>query len=602
MERDSIKWLIAGLAGALFTFLLFIGVGVAIFLRMEKSAPEESLASIFDDIHLDVSDEEEAAREEEEERKAAEEDARRDAENAAWEERLGLKEIYTPVYLLKPTHNQLYHDKNFKLIEEQLAAELANTATPFDRFRYSCSVEDLTEVHNEDLQALIAVTDEWATASPESHYPYLLRGKLNSELAWEYRGDGFIGEVSRSGLRKFEQLNKRAKEDLEIAQKLNPNDPEVPAALADAVAPIEGMRALRRCYDQTLALNPHHVHVRYTMMTYLQPQWYGDWRKFDAYMADIDVAAEAFPYLFTVRRDGYSLMEAKGKEYEGVWDSPETYRKAAAAFKAQAEQNPEELTVLASAAYFATRADDLASAVGFFERIGNRYPVCDEFPSMLGYHGWRIHAMVEHSDDPGIVGTPREKELLDAALALDVEGVKANGFYMAYLTRLRDDVQTKAWWDSLDGGYYKTSDLGASPNYDILQAMYLASHSDDFGVQGSDQEQPTLDQALALAPDNAYVRLVYAEYHITRDQFDEARIHLERAREVDPAYLPALLTMGWLNYHQKRYDDAIAAANQFLSSGTSKYAVMNAFDAKEIVELSTKKKAAAAAPNLNATG
>ncbi len=83
MERDSIKWLIAGLAGALFTLLLFIGVGVAIFMRMEKSAPEESLASIFDDIHLDVSDEEEAAREEEEERKEAERRAKQEAENAA---------------------------------------------------------------------------------------------------------------------------------------------------------------------------------------------------------------------------------------------------------------------------------------------------------------------------------------------------------------------------------------------------------------------------------------------------------------------------------------------------------------------------------------
>lgn len=595
MERDSIKWLIAGLAGALFTIVLFVGVGVAIFLRLEPSAPEKSLAAIFDGS-------EEVVHEDEEEAREAEEEAKQDAENAAWEERLGLDSIYTRVYLLQGTHYQLYHEKNFKLIEEQLAAELANTATPFDRYRYSASIEDLTVLHNEDLQTLLGVADEWVKASPDSHYPYLLRGKLNSELAWEYRGDGFIGEVSRSGLRKFEQLNKRAKEDLEIAQKLNPNDPEVPAALADAVAPIEGMRALRRCYDQTLALNPHHVHVRYTMMTYLQPQWYGNWREFDAYMAEIDAATEAFPYLFTVRRDGYSLMEAKGKKYEGVWDSPETYKKAAAAFKAQAEQNPGELTVLASAAYFAIRANDLASAVGYFERIGNQYPRTDEFPSLNGYHWWRLHAMVEYSDDPGIVGTPREKELLDAALALDVEGVKANGFYMAYLTRLRDDAQTKEWWDSLDGGYYKTSDLGTPPNYDVLQAMYLASRSDDQGVQGTDEEQPTLDQALALAPDNAYVRLVYAEHHITRDQFDEARVHLERAREVDPAYLPALLTMGWLNYHQKRYDDAITAANQFLASGTSKYAVMNAFDAKEIVELSTKKKAAVAAPNLNATG
>lgn len=602
MERDSIKWLIAGLAGALFTLLLFIGVGVAIFMRMEKSAPEESLASIFDDIHLDVSDEEEAAREEEEERKEAERRAKQEAENAAWEERLGLHSMYETIHFTPRTRRELYRNKNFKLVEEQLDAALANTATPLDRHRYSATIDSMCEPYDDTLEDLIKIVDEWIAASPDSHYPYLIRGGLNFKLAWRFRGTAYASKVPRSDMKKFIELNEKSREDLQKAQQLNSQDPEVPAALASTAGHLEGMDAVLRYYAQTLALNPHHVGVRYTVATFSTPQWMGSWDDFDRFMAEIDEDSKAFPYLYNVRRDHSTYLAMRDEKYEGIWNSQETYREMAAAHIAQLEQNPDEPMLMAKAAFYCVRTGDLENAVKYFEKIGNKYPVTNEFPSLNGYHWWRLHAMVEYSDDPGIVGTPREKELLDAALALDVEGVKANGFYMAYLTRLRDDGQTKAWWDSLDGGYYKTSDLGTPPNYDILQAMYLASRSDDQGVQGTDEEQPTLDQALALAPDNAYVRLVYAEYHITRDQFDEARIHLERAREVDPAYLPALLTMGWLNYHQKRYDDAIAAANQFLSSGTSKYAVMNAFDAKEIVDLSTKKKAAAAAPNLNATG
>ena len=64
MENDSIKWLIAGLAGALFTVLLFAGIGIAIFFRLEKNAPEEPMTAL-------LSDSEEAAREAAEEAEEA---------------------------------------------------------------------------------------------------------------------------------------------------------------------------------------------------------------------------------------------------------------------------------------------------------------------------------------------------------------------------------------------------------------------------------------------------------------------------------------------------------------------------------------------------
>lgn len=582
MDRDSIKWLVAGLAGALLTMALFIGGGLTIYFNLQDRIAVNA-------VQAQSEEQESEAKEEAERAKAA-------AESAALAERLGLNNLYTPVYLISSTRYKLYYQKDFKQVEQELAAALANTGTPFDRYRYSTMIESIGQAYDsETLADLLKTVDEWAQASPESYLPLLARGKLNKNLAWEYRGSGYAGEVSRTNMKKFNQLNEDAIADLKKAQELNPNDPEIPAALAEAAAPIEGLDSLRMYYDQTLALDPNHVNVRGTMATYLLPQWYGSWGQFDRYMEEIDEASKVFPLIYTVRRSHSTFLELRGDQYKGIWNSQETYRQALAAYKAQLEQNPTELTLMASAAYFAVKTGELATAVGYFDRIGNQFPCVDEFPSLYNYHFWRLYAMVEYSDDPGIIGTPREKELLDAARALEPEHATTNGFYLAYLARTKDDTQTQAYWDSLNGGFYKTGELGSPPDYERLRAMALAARSDDYGVQGTDQEQPMLDEAMALAPENAYVRLVQAEHFITAKNYAMARTHLERARQIDPNYQPALHTMGWLNYHQKRYDEAIACANEFLASAPTPYQTLNADDAKDIIAASEKKKAKAAA-------
>ena len=89
--------------------------------------------------------------------------------------------------------------------------------------------------------------------------------------------------------------------------------------------------------------------------------------------------------------------------------------------------------------------------------------------------------------------------------------------------------------------------------------------------------------------------LINAEYCITHDLFDEACPHLEKAREVAPEYLPALHIMGWLNFHQERWDEGIAAAEAFLAATPrnaldAQYLETYADDAREIVELCEKNR------------
>jgi len=528
---------------------------------------------------------------------AAEQDAKSQAESAQKIEELGLDKIYTPVYLFYSEHEALYHERDFAGVESRLLAARDKATTPFERYRYGSILNDLGNLRDEDgPEFMIAAADAWVEASPDAYLPLLIRGKLFLSCAWHYRGDGYVDEVSSSGWKKYHSFSEKAWDDLIAAQKIYKDDAEIPATMVNAAAGIgEGLATIRRCYDETIALNPHHVGVRYTMLNYLRPVWFGSWEAMDAFYAENESAIAEFPYLYSFYWGTSSYMEERGAEYEGIWESPEMLRDAAAAYGKQAELTPEEPIVLADAAYFAARAGDMASATTYYERIGNRYPVTSYGFTLYNYHWWRLYALVEHSDDPGVIGTPREKELLDKALALEPSHSGANGHYLALLARSRDDALTTSFWATLGDELMKTGTLGDPPDYAMLEAMSLAARSDDHGIKGSEEEAALLAQALAQAPDNPYIRLMYAEHFISAKEYDQARPHLERAREIAPDYLPALHIMGWLNYHQKRWDEGIATATAFLAAGPSTYVTAHTEDAQEIIELCEKKKLKAAA-------
>lgn len=126
-------------------------------------------------------------------------------------------------------------------------------------------------------------------------------------------------------------------------------------------------------------------------------------------------------------------------------------------------------------------------------------------------------------------------------------------------------------------------------DYNKWRAISYAARSDDSDVVGSEQETALITEAIALAPNNAFVNLVYAEHFISRKEYDAARTPLEKALALDPDFSAPTLTMGWLNYHQGRYDEAIRFARQYLATVPSQ---ATKDEAQEIIELSTKKKAA----------
>lgn len=577
MGKANVKWLLAGLIGACCSLVLVAGGALALFSYFgAETNADNGVPSGEEEWEADVAAHNETV-------------AKIDAEIL----RLGLNDVYEIEYLFDDTRWALYTSKDYALVEERLEAARANAKTPMEKHRYSQVVEAMGELnHNEVPDELLATLDAWVAHSPQSHYPWLIRGVLALEIADYYRGSAWAHEVSADGMRKYVAFNEQAREDLLKASSLMPTDPEPFAFLVSAAAGSGGgMADMQRYFNQTLALNPHHFNVRWTMMNYSQPQWFGSWAELERRIAEAEVASKEFPELMGVSRIGHWFMTERASVYEDEWESDATDAKWATAYVAQAEQSPDDLHAQGNAAYYAGYAKDYVTAAKYFLKLGNRYPTGSEYDSVIEFHEWRLFTLGVAAADDSIVGTPQERACLDVLAACASKTASYNELELAYLTRQRDDAKTRAFYETYTQGYFNTGNWGDPPDYRVMEAMAKAGRSDNIGIQGTEKERILLEEALELAPDNPYVRLVHAEHFITNKAYDEARIHLEKAREIDATYLPAMHIMGWLNYHQKRWDDGIASANEFLNSGPSDYLTENEADAREILELCEKKKA-----------
>jgi len=458
--------------------------------------------------------------------------------------------------------------------------------------RYSQHIDAIGGItYDDEPSALWDTLNEWVAHSPESHLPRLIRGEYAIAYAWYFRGNTLANRVTDEGWEGFRTYLDHAQEDLEEAHAMNPEDPEASCAMITvAVANNLGFDVMEEYYRMTLAIDPLHRQARMAKVNFVQPKWGGSWREVEKVIEDARANRDAFPMMANVVRVGESYMASRGERYEGTWRSDETKRMMYLAYRDQAAASPDDLFVQGELAYWAADARNFGESARAFEVVGDRFPHSNSFGDLPAYNKWRAIVYAEHAQEDEVRGTPREDDLFGQAIELEASDPTVSGLYLAYLVRKRDDGLTRAFHENLKDPYLDTGGWGDPIDYVQMDAMARASRSDDWGVKDSELERELLDQALELAPDNALVRLVYAEYHISARDFEDARIHLEKARALDPGYLPALHIMGWLSYHQKRWDEGIDYANQFLASGPSYYLETFADDAREIIEHCEEKR------------
>lgn len=578
MDSTSLKWLIAGLAGAMMTLcLLGAGAYMAVRFLQAELAGFSNADPIYGPDQWHENEAEHLA-----------EEAEEDAELAA----SGLLDRYTIVDIHGDTRQLLYGQRDFAAVEESLAAQFENADTPLDKHRYSQQIRYLGEFHyGEDPEERWNTLTEWVDSRPDAYHARLVRGAYAIRYAWYYRGNTYSNQVTNEGWDGFHRYLDIARDDLESASAMNPADPE-PTAFLITVSSAQGggRQEIERYYEETLAINPLHYNARSSKLNFVQPKWGGSWEDIEAIIADCRAHLDEFPLLVNIIRDGEHYMQERGEAYEGTWDSSETKQMLYEAYRAQALAAPDDLWVQMDFSFFAADLRHFDEAHEAMERVGDRFAKHRRFSNLSHYNLWRGICAAEYSQYPSVVSTPREREILEAAVVLDPHNTVANTIYLGFLAREQDEAGTRAFHDSLEDAYLDTGDWGDPPDFTVMEAMAKAGRSDDFGQADTDTEKPLLDAGFALAPENAFVRLVYAEYHITRRDFDAAEIHLTRAREIDPDYLPALHIMGWLHFHQKRWDEAIETANEFLATEPSAYLEENTSDAYEIIELCEEKK------------
>ncbi len=94
-------------------------------------------------------------------------------------------------------------------------------------------------------------------------------------------------------------------------------------------------------------------------------------------------------------------------------------------------------------------------------------------------------------------------------------------------------------------------------------SLGFAIHSHDFDWRTAEVWH---GRALNLNPHLATAHNWYSFLLMARGRFDEARIEVHRARELDPYSLVALHSQAWLDYHSRRFDDAVAVHREMLAT------------------------------------
>ncbi|NEQ48272.1 MAG: DUF4034 domain-containing protein [Leptolyngbya sp. SIOISBB] len=243
------------------------------------------------------------------------------------------------------------------------------------------------------------VLDQWSAAYPDSHIPYLIRGRLLINQAWEYRSESLASRVSPEAWAPFRELLQQAQIELETAAELNPQDPNVWAALLVAARGLGQPEAVwQDDYDRGLAANPDHLELWGMKAMSLSPQWQDSEARLLAFGQEADRRSQSgnqpmlgLITLFIHREiDGDRPAHLQQPD---VWGQVEAiYARIFAAY-------PDHLRMRYYYAYDAAMAKQWSVAAEQFEIIGDRWTSGTPWRSLEHFHTGRTAAFYEQATD-----------------------------------------------------------------------------------------------------------------------------------------------------------------------------------------------------------
>ena len=349
----------------------------------------------------------------------------------------GVLDRYSIVYLYDDSRHALYQEKDFEKVERQVAQYFSGAEDPLKVHRYSNLMADLgTWYYNEKPETNLRVLDEWVEAHPESYRARLVRGLFYVDYAWYFRGTAYARKVSDKSFEQFDRYLRLAKEDLDAAHEMNPNDPEASIGLID-VAGGSSMSdsAMRGYFDRATELVPFHIGAHYAYANFIQPKWGGSIRELRAFVAEAEKNAQAFPYLmFGVREFNQYLYRADGMTKE-QWDALRLDPKWVEAFERQLELNPGDLHVMTAIAYWAYETGDYERADKYFDIIGDRYIMRGSLGSL--YDHVRLRSNTKYRIAVKHTGS-KFREWMRQAVEIMPYGASARYMYGVSLTYIKE--------------------------------------------------------------------------------------------------------------------------------------------------------------------
>lgn len=287
---------------------------------------------------------------------------------------------------------QLYDRENFGGTEDLLAGGLAKIGTEKGALDYSSMAEALGRLgYDDDPEQHDAVLARWAEAHPESHFPWLIRGKFLKVYAWYWRGTGWGRDVHPVNARKQQSALKEARECLERAYELNPGDPESSSELV-AIATGMGLDRdeMEYYYDNAIEACPHHYGARSRKLYYLMPKWHGTKKLMLDFVEECDGMMDEFPFLGLIRVGAYEEFHYYDEEDKDMLKRDEIWNEVKSRYRTAMDRYPEYTWLhsdLARTAHMALRYIEASEQLDLF---GDSWSTRSAWSSIRAYHRARI--------------------------------------------------------------------------------------------------------------------------------------------------------------------------------------------------------------------
>ncbi len=349
---------------------------------------------------------------------------------------------------------------------------------------------------------------DWIKANPKTYQPYLARAAYYYKAGWNTRGEKWARETTQKQFEGMGNYFEKARIDLNTV--LNLYDRTVVPyyfliGMANAQGrDIEAEQSLRKA----LSISPESYKVRATYINGLKPRWGGSYEIMESFANDSLSYAQKSPKLYLLHGhiyDDQGLVQESAKKFNVA---EQIYTKALS--------------------------------------FGENY--------VIYFHRGRARSRNGQYEDA----------LADLNHAIELCKDEGDYYYWRAWTYSKINQYEKAANDishaeSLEGNTKYYNDLRK------VIAYQLAMKADESEKQGQPSDSlAQYDSAIALDPDNAFMRYNKAITLYNKDQLDEALEELKRAVELDPHEINFYIAIDAVLARSRKWDQIIGYWDDYI--------------------------------------